>query len=289
MIDGRSLLVVTGKGGVGKTTVTAALALALAREGRRPLVVEVSGKDDVARLLGGPGTHGAYAERAIADRVRHLSIDPDHALREYLDAHLPFGGLLEHTRLARLLFAATPGLGELLTIGKVWELARGAGRDCVLLDAPATGHAIALLTAPRTFAAAARGGPVAEQAAGIRRFLGDRRRTGVLAVSTAEELPVNETLQLRGALDAAGVALAGVFVNAVYPRRFTARQVDVLAAAPATAASRAGRFHATRARQHAAGVRRLRGAVGSVTAVRTLPYVFDADDVARDLAGRVTR
>ena len=204
-----SLVVVTGKGGVGKSTVATALGIAASRRGLRTLVVEVAARDDVSRALGASGAVGAYAEQAISDRLHHISIDPQRAMEEYLRRELPAGALaalLSRSRIFTSLTAATPGMRELLTIGKVWELAQPERRtrgarpyDLVVLDAPATGYGLALLKAPDTFASVARVGPVARQGRAMASFLGDPRRTAVVAVSTAEEMPVTETLELRWA------------------------------------------------------------------------------------------
>ena len=205
-----SLIVVTGKGGVGKSTVAAALGLAADRRGLRTIVVEVAARDDVSRALGTSNAPGGYAERAVSDRLHHISIDPQRAMEEYLRQQLPLGagaGLLTRSRIFSALSAATPGMRELLTAGKVWELAQPQRRtrgsrpyDLVVLDAPATGHGLAMLQAPSTFAAVARVGPVATQGRAVASFLSDPRRTAVLAVSTAEEMPVAETFELRARL-----------------------------------------------------------------------------------------
>ena len=202
-----SLLVVTGKGGVGKSTVAAALGLAADRRGLRAIVVEVAARGDVWRALGGPDADGAHAERAVSDRLDHISIEPQHALEEYLRRQMPLGALaplLSHSRVFSTLTAATPGMSELLTIGKVWELAQHERRsrgarpyDLVVLDAPATGHGLAMLQTPRTFASVARVGPVAKKGRAIAAFLSDPRRTAVIAVSSAEEMSVTETIELR--------------------------------------------------------------------------------------------
>jgi anion-transporting ArsA/GET3 family ATPase len=167
------LVVVTGKGGAGKTTVAGALGLAAAALGRRVVVAEVAARDELSRALGGQAT-GPFVERVLADGLHHVSIDPQHAMEEYLVDQLPARALadvLVRSRLFTYLAAATPGLRELLTMGKVWELAQPERRtpgaapyDLVVLDAPATGHGLALLDAPRTFADAARVGPIARQA-----------------------------------------------------------------------------------------------------------------------------
>ncbi|MEY2516089.1 MAG: hypothetical protein QOJ89_3447, partial [bacterium] len=161
------MLVVTGKGGVGKTTVAAALGLVAARAGRRTIVAEVARRGDVASAFDREGS-APFEEIELAPNLFHISIDPQDALEEYLRDQLPKGpiaDLLARSRVFGLLAAATPGMRELLTVGKLWELAQldrrtpGADAyDLVVVDAPATGHGVAVLTAPRTFAAAAGSG-----------------------------------------------------------------------------------------------------------------------------------
>jgi len=228
---GHSLIVVTGKGGVGKSTVAAALGLAASRRGLHTIVVEVAARDDISRALGADAAGGS-GERVVPEGPQHISIDPQRAMEDYLRRQLPVGALaalLARSRIVTTLTAATPGMRELLTIGKVWELTqprRRAGRaelfDVVVLDAPATGHGLAMLRAPRTFASVARVGPVAKDARAIANFLADPLRTAVLAVSTAEEMPVSETFQLRSRLrEDLGLDLTLVVVNALVPHRFT--------------------------------------------------------------------
>ncbi len=288
VLDGllsHSLLVVTGKGGVGKSTVAAALGLAAGRRGLRTIVVEVAARDDVSRTLSG-GAPGAYAERVVADGLHHISIDPEAAMQEYLHQQLPFGALaalLSRSRVFTALTAATPGLSELLTIGKVWELAqpqrrtRGArAYDLVILDAPSTGHGVAMLQAPRTFASVARVGPVASQGRAVASFLDDPSRTAILAVSAAEETPVSETLALRARLlGELGMGLALTIVNAVLPGRFSEADEETLLAAPASAVRHGALFFAAWARhQHAQLARLRRGLDG--TPLITLPFVFES-------------
>jgi hypothetical protein len=122
-----SLIVVTGNGGVGKSTVAAALGLAADRRGLLTIVVEVAARDDLSRALGTSDAVGAYAEQAISDHLHHISIDPQRAMEEYLRQQLPLGALaalLARSRIFTALGAATPGMRELLTVGKVWELAQ---------------------------------------------------------------------------------------------------------------------------------------------------------------------
>jgi anion-transporting ArsA/GET3 family ATPase len=281
----KPLVVVTGKGGVGKSTVAAALGMAAAARGLRTIVAEVSARDDVSRALATEATSSAtFVERDLGDGLHHISIDPESALEEYVKDQLPRGvsDVLASSRMFAYLVAATPGLRELLTVGKVWELAQPDRRtpgahpyDLVILDAPATGHGVAVLTAPGTFAGAARMGPVARQGGKIHAMLTDPERTAIVAVATAEEMPINETLTLRDALadEPLRQRLAAVVVNGVMPNRFRGAELTVLEAAPPSRAVRAARTEAARARAHRSQLARLRRAVGDVP-VRTLPFVF---------------
>jgi anion-transporting ArsA/GET3 family ATPase len=280
----RSLLVVTGKGGVGKSTVAAALGLAAARRGLHTVLVEVAARDDIPRALGVTDTASRQGAREVSDRLYHISIDPQDTMEEYLRRQLPVGALaalVSHSRIFTAITAAAPGMRELLTIGKVWELARherrsGGGEpyELVVLDAPATGHALAMLQAPRTFASAARVGPVAKQSRAIESFLRDPQRTAVLGVSTAEEMPVSETLELRRRLPKElGSELALVIANAIVPHRFSARDKRALQAAPPSPARRAALFAAAWRDQQRAQLARLRAGIRHVSLV-TLPFVF---------------
>lgn len=226
----KPLVVVTGKGGVGKTTVAAALGLVAARAGKRAIVAEVARRGDVAGILGtASGRHDqVFVEHEIAPGLFHISIDPEDALAEYLNDQLGSTGLatvLASSRMFGLLAAATPGLRELLTIGKVWELTQSERRtpgadpyDLVVVDAPATGHGVAVLAAPRTFADAAAGGPITRQAQRIDATISDPEQTGLVAVARAEEMPVTETLHLQESLrDRLGRELDTVVVNRLEP------------------------------------------------------------------------
>jgi len=207
-------------------------------------------------------------------------------MEEYLRQQLPMGalaGLLSRSRIFTTLTAATPGMRELLTIGKVWELAQHGRRprgpapyDLVVLDAPATGHGLALLEAPRTFASVARVGPVARQGRAIASFLGDPGLTAVLAVSTAEEMAVSETLQLRARLrEDLGLDLGLVVVNAVVSHRFSGAEERTLRAAPPSPAQHAALFVAAWAAHQHAQIARLRQGLQGVELV-TLPFVFQS-------------
>src|SRR5439155_8747052 len=167
LLDKR-LVFVTGKGGVGKTTVSGCLALIAARRGKRVIVCEVAQEER------------GHDEVEIAPNIHSIAIDPEHAMREYLTDQVgqTFSRLMTSSRIFMYLAAAAPGMRELLTIGKVWDLAQLDQRrtgdtpyDLVLLDAPATGHALGMLRTPRTFRDVARVGPISRQAGRIAGFL----------------------------------------------------------------------------------------------------------------------
>ena len=262
MLLSRRLLVVTGKGGVGKTTVAAALGLVAARAGKRTIVAEVARRGDVASAFDRDGSE-PFEEIELAPGLFHISIDPQDALEEYLRDQLPRGplaDLLARSRVFGLLAAATPGMRELLTVGKLWELAQLDRRtpgadpyDLVVVDAPATGHGVAVLTAPRTFAAAAGAGPVARQGTKIDATLSDPAQTAVVAVARAEELAVTETGELRASLrQSMGLQIERVVANALDPDRFDDEEVVRLRArAEHPAVARALRGHERALRQRA--------------------------------------
>ena len=193
--------------------------------------------------------------------------------------------------------AATPGMRELLSIGKVWELAQEARRtpggrpyDLVVLDAPATGHGVAILEAPRTFAGAARVGTVARQGHTIHAMLADPARTGVIAVASPEEMPVNETLALRAALrERMGLEFERVIVNGIEHSRFSASEAAALRGDSEPV--RAARWHHARARAHHNQLNRLRRGLDGVPCT-TLPrlHVTEMDATGLEqLAARLER
>lgn len=235
----RRLVIVTGKGGVGKTTVAAALGLLAARAGKRTLVCEVAEQERITEVFG--HAPAGFTETEVADSLHTFSINPEDAKQEWLQHQLRsrrLAGLLNQSRIFQYLAAAAPGLAEVVTIGKVWELAqlqrrtpRSAPYDLVVVDAPATGNGLALLRSPRTFRDIAKVGPVASHAATIDRFISDPRQTAVLAVALAEEMPVNETVDLERRLDEEmGMKLALVLANGVLPERFSAADARAMEA-----------------------------------------------------------
>jgi len=294
LLDKR-LVVVTGKGGVGKTTVAAALGLLAARQGRRTVVCEVAEQERLAGLFGARDV--GHGEVELAPGLFSVSVQPERAMHEWLRHQLKSGalaGLLGHSRLFGYLTAAAPGVTELVTVGKVWDLAQverrtgGSPFDLVIMDAPATGHALALLRAPRTYANIARVGPIARQAASIDAFLRDSSATGVLSVALPEEMPVNETVDLEQRLaDDLGMAVGQVVANGVLPARFTAadarrlRSLDGQGTKAAQAAVTSALVEHGRAAGQQEQLERLRAEVRAP--VTTLPYLFEPEPRRREL------
>jgi len=221
------LLVVAGKGGVGKTTVTAALACSAARAGRRVLVIEVEGKSGLVGLLGGRGELG-YDEVTYASglgpggrgELRARTITPTHALVDYFEEHgmRRLSHRLGRTGVLDIVATAAPGLDDILVLGKVKQLERQQVADLIVLDAPAAGHAITFLQSANGLLDAVDVGPINTQARDVVELLSDPARTQVLLVTLAEETPVNELVETAFALeDRVGVSLGPVVVNGLYP------------------------------------------------------------------------
>ena len=229
VLDRARLLVVTGKGGTGKTTVAASLGVAAAGRGRRVLVAEVEGRQGLAGLFGRGELD--YREARVGERLHALAVDPDESLREYLARYgfAPLARLLTWSNLNRFITAAAPGLGDVLLVGKVWEAATREGPggraayDLVVLDAPPTGRVVPFLRAPETVAELARVGPIRTQADRVRALLDDPGRTAVVLTCLPEELPVTETLEGVEALRRAGLPVGGVVANRVTGDRLGGR------------------------------------------------------------------
>src|SRR2546425_1496216 len=286
LLDKR-LVIVTGKGGVGKSSVTLALGLAAAAEGRRTIVCEVSSQEHTSHVF-----HRArvgFHEVEMADNLWAISIDPDEAMRESVLLQLKVRAmrdLLFRSRIFSYLTAATPGLRELVTIGKLWEVAqpdrkvkKGRKYDLVIVDAPATGAGVGFLQTPRTFANIARVGPIKAQAEALEAFIVNHRKTGAAIVALPEEMPVNETVALERQLtEEVDVAVDRVYMNALYPERFSKPDVERLESAcgktngPLRAAYRAALSESRRAAAQREQLARLAELVRAP--VRTLPFVF---------------
>jgi anion-transporting ArsA/GET3 family ATPase len=247
----RKLLVITGKGGVGKTTIAAAAGMAGAASGRRTIVVEVGQERRLAQLFGIAAPQPGVESR-LQDGLWSISIDPDRALLEWLQA---LGGRVSGRVLAssgtfQYFAAAAPGARELIAMVKIWQLTRGGARgsrsgayDLVVLDAPATGHALGMLGSPQTFGAIARVGPIAGHTREVQQLLETPSHTAYLAVALATEMAVTETLELQDGLQRQlGRDLSAVIVNALLPRRFTTselRRIEALGREQAASGDRA--------------------------------------------------
>jgi len=246
----------------------------------------------------------------MAENLWAISIDPDESLREYVLLQLKVKAmrdLLFKSRIFTYLAAATPGLKELVTIGKIWELAledrkvkQGRNYDLVIVDAPATGHGVGFLQTPRTFANVARVGPIRQQAEILDKFIRNRKRTGMAVVTLPEEMPVNETAKLeRDLASEVGVQVSRIFCNGLYPERFPEEEAGALIELAAEregavrVACRAAASESRRARAEREQLARLEELTEAP--VTTLPFLFEpelgveeigvlADEVADEVA-----
>ena len=221
----RRLLIVTGKGGVGKTTVATALARVAAGRGLDTVVVEVTDPPTVPALLGAGAVATQREPQELAPHLFWLRIDPLDALSEYLELQLPVARVVRRVvRNAgfRRLLEAAPGWRELITLGKLWYLETrvDAGRprwDLLIVDAPATGHGLSFLSVPTVVTDTVRLGPLRRHTEWVQQMLRDPARTLVVPVTLPEELPVKETLELRERVRELGLAAGPLLANGVEP------------------------------------------------------------------------
>jgi len=219
------LILVTGKGGVGKTAVTAALGQLLAAAGRTVLLMETDPRESLHRLLDLPPSGGEIVRSA--NRLFLQNIQPRRVLDDLVTERVKLPAIARRVLASPVYqhFAeGAPGLKETALLGRAFRLIEGHGPralrrpDTVILDAPATGHGVALLQAPSLVADVITSGPVGRMARDIARFVADPARTGLLAVTLAEEMPVSETLELITAFDTTmGRRPELVVVNGIYP------------------------------------------------------------------------
>jgi anion-transporting ArsA/GET3 family ATPase len=226
----RRLIFVTGKGGVGKTTVAAGLARALADEGRSVLLCSVDEREDLANAFGLAQLR--FTPTAVDDRLRVMAMDTEASLREYLRIFLkiPLIGRIGPLAAAfDFVATAAPGVREILTIGKLCYEVRERHYDTVVVDAPATGHITGYLAAPQALSTLIRVGMIRGQTGWMLDMLSDEATTGVVVVTTAEEMPVAETLELVEKIQHETTAhLAAVVVNRVLPELFTTREHELV-------------------------------------------------------------
>ena len=300
----KRVIFVTGKGGVGKSTVAIAMGIRSALEGKRTIVVEVASTENTSRIF--RQEEVGYKEIEVANDLWAISIDPDDSMREYVLLQLKVKAmrdLLFRSRMFTYLAAATPGLNELVTIGKIWELAQpdrkikhGRRYDLVIVDSPATGHGISFLQTPRTFANIARVGPMHTQARELEDMITDHDLTGSVIVSLPEEMPVNETAGLEAELTGdIGVSVDRVIMNALYPNRFSKKDMRTLKPlsgsddADLRAAQRAALTQSRRSAAQQEQLERLREMV--CAPITTLPFMFEPEltlKAARQLAEGLT-
>jgi anion-transporting ArsA/GET3 family ATPase len=224
--ENKRFLFVTGKGGTGKTTVTAALALKLASEGKRVLCAMCQARERLSLLLEGPPIGNQVS--LVRDGIWAVNLDPDSALEEYGRMVLKIRALYRavfENHLVRSFFRATPGLNEWAMLGKAWfhtteKLSNGSLRfDTVILDAPATGHGLDMLRGPKVIVDVAPPGLLRHEATRAWKLFSDPKHSGVVVVTLPEEMPVTETFELldviKGELK---LPVAQVVVNGVLPR-----------------------------------------------------------------------
>ena len=282
------VIILAGKGGVGKTTTAAALSVAAARAGRQVLLVELEGKSGLAAMFGREALDG---EEEVYPGLTILPLAPDEALLEYLETHglgkmskrLVGSGALD------IVATAVPGMKEILVLGKVKALQRARAADVIIVDGPAAGHAVTFLLSPKGLLDAVRVGPVLTQAAEVSEMLDDPDRAQVMLVTLPEETPVNETAETAQAfIDRIGLTLGPLVVNGVYPDRpldglTTAEAVKEAAAAAGVSVpdgdverlAKAARFLTSRRRLQGEQLARLAERL-DLPQVR-LPFLFTAD------------
>ncbi len=259
----KRLVVVTGKGGVGKSTLAAALAMQSAREGLRTLVCEVNAKERISQLLGRPEVGPEVT--ALDENLWAVNVRPQEAMREYALMMLKFESIYSavfENRVVRYFLRFIPSLQELVLLGKILfhlREKRPDGRyrfDRIIIDAPATGHAITFFSVPQVIVDTVPPGAMSQDATWMRDLLVDPKTTAVVLVSLPEELPVNETIELHDAL-ASRVKMksALVVLNGFIAPRFEA--ADVTDALP-QGLKQTARHHMARAELSAASMERLK-------------------------------
>ncbi len=235
------VIIVAGKGGVGKTAVSAALAMASSSVGLRTLIVEVEGKSGLASLFN--SAQFSYSEIQLVEPslgvggVRARTVLPEDALLDYLKDHglKRISGRLVSTGALDVVATAVPGISDILVLGKIKQLERSREFDLIIVDAPAAGHAITFLRSASGLEDAVKVGPINSQAKDVLALLNDPTRCRVLLVTSPEETPVNELIETAYSLeDEVGVSLGPVVVNGVLP------ELPGLQTNPLEAAAQAG-------------------------------------------------
>lgn len=214
------LLIISGKGGVGKTTMAAALAILAARHGKNVLVAEVEGKNLLSELFDAEPLTPEPLQ--LAHNLYGMNISPEEALEEYFQVQFHMKRIakpLVGSQLVDYVTHAAPGLKDLLMLGKVWYHATKVGRfDTIVLDTPAAGHAVSMLRSPEGFLHAVPIGPLANHTKQVLNWLKDFDQVAIHLTSMAEEMPVNETIETTALLEEKlGMNVSTVLVNMLYP------------------------------------------------------------------------
>ncbi|MHB8262609.1 MAG: ArsA family ATPase [Acidimicrobiales bacterium] len=288
----KRLVFVTGKGGVGKTTVSVALAMQAARKGMKTLLCEADGSGDFSAYLGsGPVK---YKAREVGERLYAMSMDTEAALREYLHIfmHMPVVGRIGPLASAFDFVAnAAPGVKEILITGKLCYEVRERNYDLVIVDSAATGHVISHLAAPQVLNSLVQVGLIRSQTGWMLDILSNREVTGLLVVATPEEMPVSESIELIGKAEAeTTVGLVAVAMNRVLPELFIRSEEDIFnqlatEQGSATLAQaldgdpgallKAARMAVEIRRSSTSHIDRMRKAIGPDVPLLNLPYFFD--------------
>ncbi len=295
----RRLILVVGKGGVGRSTVAAALAVECARRGRNPLLFEVNANDRLASLLA-PGRPPVGTDIVhLAPNLSAVNTTPQTAMAEYGLMILKIKSVYElvfENRVTKAFLRAVPGLDDYAVLGKCWfhttEERRGKPVwDTVIFDMPASGHAASMLRVPSVIVDTVPEGPLTRDARSVQALLRDPVRTAAVLVTLAEEMPVNEACELEAKLIAMGIQPQRIACNQMYPEYFppgqaVTRMVDALIAAPqlgSPLAELAG--HADLARRAARTQHALPGRAGSGARrhlVGELPMLFCGGALGRE-------
>ncbi|HVE76302.1 MAG TPA: ArsA family ATPase [Actinomycetota bacterium] len=297
----RRLLIISGKGGVGKTTVTGALGILAARHDLRVLLVEFDGRDSLSNLF----EIGRLGPEPVQLRynLQAINVSPEEALKEYFEVQLHMKRIARPLITSQLVDAVTssaPGLRDILMLGKIWYMAtHQQDLDLIVLDAPATGHAVSMLRSPEGFLRAVPVGPLATHTRQILTWLQNPEYVAVNIVGLAEDLPVNETIETVGALEEQlGFNVEHVFLNMIYPPvgqdetldkaavglegpeslvAFAQKAGSKLSAKNAAALHRCAEFYSARRKVQKHHSSRLEEAVGHTARTVDLPFYFDSE------------